>query len=216
MKTSLFNSILCASLLIFAVGCGKSSSGGSKSNGYINPYVNPNMPVSGQTALNNLKAWYAAPETTASLGFRGTYIKETKTISTFNFQGSLCIFGWGINCNDTIPTPTNCFRKNVSSNNYDTGTATGNLLNECTITQQNVTKATNTELQNALNRQDLILVDVQQQGSVYYLVYGNSNLTPSVVYTIDTTHHSILNPVSVQSLSNRTQTVIKGLQIFNF
>jgi hypothetical protein len=217
MKTSLFNSILCASLLLFAVACGKDS-GGGKNHGVFNPYISPNMSVSGQTALNNLKAWYQAAEVPSpTLQFRGTYIKKSESISNFSFQGSLCIFGWGINCNEQTPTPTNCYILN--GNSYNLGTATGSLLTQCTITQRNVTKATNTELTNAVNGSGLQLVDVQQQGSIFYLVYGVNASVPQVIYTIDTSYHSILNPVKTQTISNGsngTQTLVKGLMTYQF
>src|SRR5262245_12539542 len=135
MKSSLFNGILCASLLVFAVGCGKDSGGSKNPNYSMNPVINPYMSSNGQSALNNLRKWYAAAESTSTLGFRGTYIKKTEAIGGLNFQiqGSLCIFGFGINCNQQAQQPTNCFRKNPSNDSYDIGTATGTLLTQCTI-----------------------------------------------------------------------------------
>lgn len=220
MKTSLFNSLLVASLLVFAVGCGKEKSKSGNGVGYINPYINPAMPVSGQTALANLKAWYAAADT-QNIGFRGTYIKETKSVGNFNFsfQGSFCFFGLGSGCNQTPPTPTHCFiASSPGSTSYGTGTATGALLTQCTITQSNVTKATNVELTAAVNGPGLQLIDVQQQGNVYYLVYSSDGYNPQKIYTIDTNLHSILNPVQVQTISsgNVSQTIIKDLRTYQF
>jgi hypothetical protein len=98
------------------------------------------------------------------------------------------------------------------------GTATGTDLNQCTITQQNVTKANNQELAAAVNGSGYQLIDVQQQGNVFYLVYGYSMYNPQVVYTIDTNYHSILNPVQTQNISGSSvsRTSISYLQTFGF
>lgn len=219
MKTSLFNSLLVASLLVFAVGCGKEKSKSGNPAGYFNPYINPAMPVSGQTALTNLRNWYSTADT-QNLGFRGTYIKKTESVGNFNFnfQGSFCFFGLGSGCNQTPPTPTHCFIKNANQVNYDVGTATGALLTQCTITQHDVTKATNVELTAAVNGPGLQLIDVQQQGNVYYLVYSSNGYTPEKIYTIDTNLHSVLNPVQVQTISggNVSQTIVKELRTYQF
>lgn len=219
---SLFNGLLCASLLVFASGCGKDNKTGNKVPGIqnvgMNPVVHQNMPQEGQVALTNLKNWYAAPDS-SNLNFRGTFIKETQSLGGFQyeFEGRLCIFGWGINCDETAPKPTHCFIKN-SSNNYDLGTATGYSLSECSITQQNLVKSSNQELSAAVNGNGLPLLNITQVGQVYRLYYGTNPYQPQVVYTIDTNFHSILNPVQVQQISSSgsTLTSVKALQTFSF
>lgn len=213
---SLLSNLLCASLLFFAVGCGKDKDKSSDPGlPLMNPIISPNFPQYGQQALNNLKAWYSSPESGNS-GFRGVYQKKTQTSSgSFNFNFSYCFFGRGNAC-DTNITPTHCFRKN-SDGNYDVGTATGTAIDQCTITQPNLTKATNSLLTQAVNGNGMHLLEVQQHGNLYFLVYG-VNYQPSVVYTIDTSMHSIFNPVKVQNISNGSvsTTEITNIQYSNY
>lgn len=212
---SLLSNLLCASLLFFAVGCGKDK-GGSSSGLSMNPVISPNFPQSGQVALDNLKAWYAIPET-RDLGFRGVYQKKSQSTSSgFNFDFSFCFFGRGSGCNTQSTTPTHCFIR--GNNGYNVGTATGTSIPDCHITQTNVTKTTNAELNQAVNGNGVQLLDVRQQGNVYHLVYGSNIYQPSLIYTIDTSYHSILNPIQVQTITNGqvNTTTITNFQSMQF
>lgn len=76
MKSSLFRVLITASILVFAVACGKDEKNKSGNSGYFNPYnsSNPyyqNPTQQSDSAINNLKAWYASTnEPITSLGQR--------------------------------------------------------------------------------------------------------------------------------------------------
>lgn len=196
----MINVLVCASLLVLASACGKEGKKSSSKNS--NPYYGGYNPIttpgtySGEAALKNLKAWLSVAEL-PNLGYRGTFVKKTEEVDNFTFQGSLCFFGKGINC--SAPAPTNCYKLNVGTNSYDLGTATGSGLNDCSITQSNVTKATNQALQAAVTGNGYQLLQIQQQGKVFYLIYGYANV-PQVLYVIDTNYHSIINPIEVREV----------------
>src|SRR3989344_2834074 len=96
MKASFFKIVLCASLAVFAVGCGKDNkSSGGGTGVATNPYTGT-VPASSQQALKNFQAWYAnkTEGQIPGLGQR----TEIRTITTYSQtdgceQKPISIFG---------------------------------------------------------------------------------------------------------------------------
>jgi hypothetical protein len=162
-----------------------------------------------QAVIDSLRTWYNASES-ATIGFRGTYIRRTQAANSAGFQVgfSLCLGPWGINCGpQSAPTPTHCYVRNGDGVNYDTGVPNSGAPFGCSITRTQATKATNAELTQAVNGPaGLTLLQATTHNGVYSLVYGNHNVYGhgqiQAVYTIDTRLHSILNPVMIQSTTS--------------
>lgn len=195
MKSSLFNSILCASLLIFAVGCGKDSKGGGSSSSY-NPYVNPGQ--INQPELDKVKAWYNG-------NVEGTYprnfgaVNAEKTISTYNTQPTcedkkflglpyqLCTF------NGSPSTSTSSFTIDI-------------ILGDARA----INSKGNAELNDALNANGKTLMEVKYidayRTQISYLL-GTGEV---VTYGINRAMNSQLNPEfkRVTSQSQRIDTLI--------
>lgn len=210
MKRSLKHAFCLFALLTFAIGCGKDGGGGSNNNNYgMNPIINPGSNID-QNALNNLRAWYSSAET-QTIGNRGEFVKQNESVSTGGgFQFSWCFFGQGPGCTQA-PQASNCYVRNGVG--YDIGTPTTSGTLPCSVTQSAVTKGSNVELQKAVNGNGLTLLEIRQSGTQYTLIYGQQYY-PQAAYVIDTSLHSIFNPIVTQYPGQNL--VFKGYRILNY
>lgn len=197
MKTSLFSSILCASLLVFAVGCGKESKGGGGSS-YVNPYVNAGQ--INQSELDKVKAWYNGRSEGAYPSNFGVGLNAQKTVSTYNNQQD---------CEDKtflgIPYQFCTFNGSPSTNvttfTYDIILNDGRAINS----------KGNTELNDALSSTGKTLLEVKyvdmNRTQISYLL-GTGEI---VTYGINRSINSQLNPEfkRVNSQAQRVDTVIQ-------
>lgn len=178
MKSTLLNSIICASLLVFAIGCGKDKGGGS--NSYINPYVNPGQ--INQQELDKVRNWYNGNvEGTLPRNFGA--VNATKTVKTYNTQQS---------CEEKkflgIPFQVCRFdgTPSVSTSNF-----TVNILLQDSTPIKN---KGNVELNEALNANGKSLLEVR------YIDASRTQLTyllstgEVVIYGINRSVNSQLNP----------------------
>lgn len=200
MKASFFKIVLCASLAVFAVGCGKdnkSSGGGGVVN--TNPYTGT-VPASSQQALKNFQAWYASTTEgqIPGLGQR----TEIRRITTYGQtdgceQKPISIFGVDLgNINY-------CFNSSSQTNSNDVS----RVVN--VVASQN--KSQNAKLAAAYSGAGMTLANViqgrSQYGTYYQLEYAKSN-GHRVVYIIDTGINSAFNPVQITNSEARTVEVV--------
>lgn len=197
MKLSLFNSILCASFLVFAVGCGKDSKGGGGSS-YVNPYVNAGQ--INQSELTKVKSWYNGNVEGTYPSNYGIGLNAQKTVSTYNTQPT---------CEDKkflgIPYQFCSFNGSPSTNKttftYDILMGDGRAISS----------KGNTELNEALNATGKTLMEVKYidtyRTQISYLL-GTGEV---VTYGINRALNSQLNPEfkRVSSQAQRVDTVIE-------
>jgi hypothetical protein len=195
MKTTLFNSILCASLLVFAVGCGKNKSGG-KSSSAIN-YSGLNQ--SSQQLITNLNSWYnGRTEGSRALGLMNVEKKQTTANNNQNCSSiDLGLFD--------LPYCTYSYSSNSSS-----GTTVSNVQLTLVNTDNAVISSrNNTELNSIFNGSAGQILQATSVGTqaVRVDVLSNNVITS---YIIDMSYHSMLNPVvkTVGSQSPVTTTTV--------
>lgn len=200
MKSSILNLLALSLIVSFAASCGKKESGGSKSsNPYTNGVLNPTTgTAAGQTAYNNLQAWYAAADATP-VGAHGAYKEKTGTAG-FSFSMNIC--GPGI-LNFLCEVPTQCYIRTAMGvmNGVPTmGGSQGLRYDGCNITTINqYIKANDVELKEAVqgSATKFLMVDkTQQSGSIFTVYYSSyvGALTHSTVYQINTSLPPVLNP----------------------
>lgn len=188
---SLFNGILCASLLVFAVGCGKNNkSGGSNPAAWNNAYLQ----ATGSQGLTALQNWYNG----AQEGMRAQGLVTIKKVqSTQNSQ----------NCSSLdlkiIQIPYCTYSYSSSSNS---GTVISQV--QATLVQDGaaISAKNNPELQSIFNGSAGTVAQVLQTGSTVFRVdIIKDNVITS--YVIDTSYHSLLNPV-LKYTGTTTSTVV--------
>lgn len=202
MKTSLIRSFVCASLIVFAVGCGKdnkSSGGGS----YTNPYTGT-VPAESQAALANFQNWYNSAN---EGGFPGLGQRiETRTIRTFG-QTDGCeskpIKVFGV----TIMDLNYCLNKSSQLNEQRFDRVVNIVADSA--------KSQNAKLVEAFNGGGMTLANVlqgQSQYGVYFqLEYVKAN-GHRKVFTIDTGIHSSINPVQITDSEARTLEFVSNIR----
>lgn len=201
MKASLFNSILCASLLVFAVGCGKSKSGGGGNKSL--PYYGNNL--TSQQLQTNLNNWYnGRTEGRRALG----YMKIEKRQQNNQNCDTIDIFG--------LEIPYCTFSYSSSSNS---GTVVGTPENVTLVHNDNIAikDRGNAELDSIFNGSAGQIAQVTSVGAQAVrvdVVSGNSMTS----YIIDMNYHSKLNPVvkTVSSQSGAVSTFTKATCINSF
>lgn len=189
MKTTFFNSLLCASLLVFAVGCGKEKSK-SKGQQYANLY-NQGLTANNQQVVANVTNWFnGAQEGTGLLG--AMTIKKTQYTSS-NAQ----------NCVEKkflgIPYQY-CTYNSGSQTGTELSSTTANLFQDGVI----INAKGNTELNNIFNGSNGTLINAVEQGSVAQLDFLRADGS-IVSFVIDRNYHSGLNPV-------KKSTVVQGVK----
>jgi hypothetical protein len=212
MKSSILHLLSLFLIVGFAASCGKKSESSGGSTNVLNPYSNnPNISQSSSEAYATVKAWYDAADT-ANIGNFGDFLKTSQTVTNgFSGSFSLCILGMGVNCQSV--QPNGCYSRN-GDGTYRTGTptVTNGITTSCNPTVFVYTKAGNAELVKAVLGNGLVLLNASRVGTVTTLAYGAQNaFVPSIIYTIDTSLHSLLNPVMIQEASKIT--TLKGFRI---
>ncbi len=189
MKTSLFNSLLVASLLVFAVGCGKDS---KKSNGVAYPSLyNQGLSANNQQAVANITSWFnGAQEGQALLG--------TVTIKKIQLPTSS-----GQNCVEKkflgIPYQY-CTYSSTTSQGTELSSTVASLFQD----GRAINSKGNIELNNVFNGSNGTLINAIEQGLVAQLDFLRADGS-IVSYTIDRNFHSGLNPV-------KTSTIVQGVR----
>lgn len=206
MKTSLFSSILCASLLVFAVGCGKENkSGGSNNNRYFGNLSLSGLNTTSQQAVSRLTNWYN--NRIEGTAFQGVLVKK----QTYEIQNTAA----QPNCEEKeflgIPF-TYCISTSTSMGG-------GTLVSEVQINlndhyNQIINQKPNPELQALFNGTNGQLLGATQSGTVYRLDFFKNNIVTS--YVVDTKYHSALNPVSKieQSQTGAKETIIRAIRLY--
>lgn len=192
MKTSLFNSLLVASLLVFAVGCGKES---KKSSGVAYPSLyNQGLSVTNQQAVANVTAWYnGVQEGTGLLG--AVTIKKTQYVIN-NAQNCVEKKFLGIPyqyCTYSNTQPTGTELSSTVANLYQDGIA--------------INARGNTELNGVFNGSNGTLINAVESGSIAQLDFLRTDGT-MVSFIIDRNYHSGLNPVKKSVMSQGVKTDI--------
>lgn len=218
MKTKITNLISCFLLLSLMVACGKEKSSSSNS-GYQNPLINPNIGQTGTAAYNSFKAWYDGATESNTIGAYGDFLKDTTQVSGgFSLSGSfsLCIGGLINVGNCSAIQPNGCYVRNPDGT-YRVGTPTiqNGITTGCNPTVMQYTKSGNADLVKAISGNGLVLHSASQSGTVYTLFYAPQNsFQPTVKYTIDTSLHSLLNPVLIQETTQEKR--LKGFRILQY
>lgn len=206
MKTSLFSSILCASLMVFAVGCGKENkSGSSHKNRYFGNLSQSGLNVSSQQTVQKLTNWYN--NRIEGTAFQGVLVKKQKYEIT-----------------NTASQP-NCEEKEFlgipfTYCTYSSGSSGGGtLVSEVQINLNDhynkiINQKPNAELQALFNGSNGTLLGASLSGTVYRLDFLKNNIVTS--YIVDTRYHSALNPVSKieQSQTGAKETIIRAIRLY--
>lgn len=223
MKSSIFTTMVCASLMVMAVSCGKEAKKkGNPNNGLTgNFYQGPNLTEQSRAYQVEINNWLVAAEV-ASLR---PYSKVTKSIAaqtsgaycpgeikTFLKYFEICVYSSSSGSTNTNGTIVKYLVGVGSINNYvnpiscQTDVYGYNCLPNTQVTYPG--KPGNTKLQDAISGRGLALINITRSGTVYTLAYGISPLDqrPGYIYKIDTSLHSIYNPVEVVDLTSAQPT----------
>jgi hypothetical protein len=201
MKSSILHLLSLFLVVAFTASCGKKSESKGSSNS-SSTFVNPIGSVSGQTAYNNLLAWYNAADNTP-VGAHGAYTEKSGS-GNFSFSKNIC--GPGV-LNFLCEVPTQCYMRTsngVMNGVVMMGGSQGLRYDGCNVTVVNqYIKANDAELKEAIqgSASRILMVEKTQQSNgiytVYFAAYAGS-LTPVAAYQINTTLPAILNPVLKQ------------------
>lgn len=205
MKSSILNLLALSLIISFAAACGKKSDSGSKSsNPYSNGVFNPNGgTAAGQTAYNNLQAWYAAADATP-VGAHGAYTEKTGS-ANFSFTKQLC--GPSL-INFLCEVPTSCYIRTANGVMNGVPTMSGSQglhYDGCNITTINqYIKANDVELKEAVQgsaSKFLMVERTQQSGQIFHVYFSDfaGSLTPTAYYQINTSLPAVLNPTLKQT-----------------
>lgn len=194
MKSSLFSSILCASLLVFAVGCGKENKSGGGGSSYSN-LSNSGLTQTSQQVLQKNLDWFNSTVE----GYSGTnnVVYVTKTSKVY-------------------PNGPTCEQKKFLGIPYQYCTYSSNPTSSQTVYQGFLTLVSNggaisskgnTELNNVFNGSQGTLIsaiDVSATASQLDFVNSTGNI---VSFIIDRGLHSTANPVVKIVTDSSSKTV---------
>lgn len=196
---SLLSNLFCASLLVLAIGCGKDGGGGSgggQGNLYIDPMygANPNT----QQLIQGLNSWYNGND-------EGTRVRGEIKIQKVQM---------GLTANQKCKElDLMLFKIPYCYSTSSSNSGTGNIISTFTAYLQNdgaaISSRSNPELQALFNRsagQIVQATDLSGNGTIVRLEVLQNNTITS--YIIDTTYHSLLNPV--QKVTNNTVVVTQA------
>lgn len=175
---SLFNGLLCASLLVFAVGCGKENKSGKK-----NGYAIWDMYGQGGVAVQNLQQWYQSAETTQqNMGGMRT---ETRKVEIYNPNGG---------CSTKTFLGFIDFNVCLSSNAIQ---SSNNVQTQVAPIPYGQPRSSVPRLAEVFNPgAGMAVANINQLGgSVYEIVVYNSTNGNSIKYKIDTALNAAFNPV---------------------
>lgn len=196
---SLFNGLVCMSLLAFAGGCGKdNSSGGSKKykSGLTNnsKYLN----TSSKQVIETLNRWYKGR--TDATNIQGVIkVDKVQLGSNTNTQAPECDeLDLGL---FSIPY---CYYSG------SVGQVAGTVLSTKSVAiypnSEYIYKKGNSELNNIFNGSSGQVVQAVSQGNKVYRLFLQKNNVVTT-YTLDLNYHSSLNPVE-KSVSNDPSKLI--------
>lgn len=214
------------SLMIVAMGCGKSGGGGGGGSGSsYSPYTGSNLTGTNLTYMNELQAYMSAGEPSNITRFQ----KVAGAISSYGSgstcQGTIkkflgiefCVYTSSGSTSNTNMLVTQ-YLASLPQNgdvNYPISCVTDSTFRACTTTEviSYSGKGSNTALTNALSghNNSLTLLAVNKSGTIYQIAYGSGVLSsqPSLVYTIDTSKHSMYNPVQTINYQTLTQEYLQ-------
>lgn len=198
------NGLICASLLVFAIGCGseKKGGGGGGTPAPVQPsLVNSGLSANSQQVLTNVTNWYNG----ATEGYApASIVKVVKTEYTMN-------------------TAPNCTQKKFLGIpfNYCTYSGSSQQTNQ-TVTPNVYIASTQGQAINAKGNAELnaifsggagTLMDAQESGNIAYLQFLRGDGVV-VTYQIDRSVHSAANPV-LKREENQSQRkdIVTTLQI---
>lgn len=186
MKLSLIGNVLLASMMIFAVSCGKDSK--KKKNpyyNYYNPYVSQVPTANGQTAINNLTSYVNAQETNQSLIGPVNVVKQRYSCESKDFLGI-----------DFLPYDY-CTYKQVSTQVYAQPGVSRSAMNPVLATL--LTPSNGYTLGAVVQYGNIIKVDHVLNGATI----------ETIQYTVELNRHAVSNPTIVKDTAQkRIDTVI--------
>lgn len=211
MKSSLLRITVCASLIIFAIGCGKdnksSGGGGGGQPQNPNPVTQPTpnigvVPADSQLAYNNLMAWYNSGTEGGLPNLNLNHYGEIRTIKTMSQECSTK--DWDLK----IVNPSLTYCKDNSTEQEQ--------KRNVTIVAPGTSKTGNTKLSQAFNSNGLTLVKVSERalsstGSEFIIEYVNQANGKQVIYVINTLYNSAFNPVEIINTEARTIEFIEDI-----
>lgn len=193
MKTSLFNSLLVASLLVFAVGCGKEN---KKSSGVAYPSLyNQGLTANNQAVVQKLTTWYNSNQEGSGL-LGAMTIKKTQYVLN-NAQNCTQKTFLGIPyqyCSYSNTQPAGTELSSVTASLFQDGIA--------------INARGNTELNNVFNGVNGTLIgaaDLSASASQLDFLQADGTI---VSYVIDRNYHSGLNPVKKSTISQGVKTEV--------
>lgn len=215
------------SLMVVAMGCGKSGGGGGGSGSSYSPYTGSNLTGTNLTYMNELQAYMSAAEPS---NIR-IYQKVAGAITTSSSGSSscpgtikkflgieFCVYGSTSGSTNTSNMLVTKYIAKLPANgdvNYPISCVTTDFYN-CSNAGEVITypgKGSNTALANALSghNNSLILIGINKSGSIYQVAYGTNILSaqPTIVYTIDTSKHSMYNPQATVNYQTMTQEYLQ-------
>lgn len=216
MKSSILHLLSLVLILSFSAACGKKSDGGGSSNQNANNYIIPNSgAATGETAYNNLKAWYDRADETP-IGMHAYYLKKDfSTVVTI--MPVMCVAG-----SIGIPfcsAPTACFKR--TSNAIVKGIvemegSENRRYKDCNINGVGATfyqKALDQNLKDAVlgkTGRYLIKSLTQQTGGIFTVAYGSfEGSTQPVTYAkINATLPAIVNPIEEGTVGSNSKTLL--------
>lgn len=200
---SLLNAVVCASLLAFAVGCGKENSSGNK-NAFANLY-NQGLSMTSQQSLQKIQNWYKG--NIEGQGLIGV-VNITKTKYDYN-------------------TAPNCEQKKFLGIPYQLCTYSSSSSSGTIVSQQSnvdlrinnnvaISSKGNQELNAIFSGASgtlLNAVDVSPSASQLDFLRSDGVI---VTYIIDRNYHSALNPVkkSESSQSSKSDIIVTAQRIY--
>lgn len=184
MKLTIFANVLMASMMIFAVSCGKGSKGGSSSSSYYNPYlsngVTSGSTATGTQAIANLNTYINAVETITSLVGPINVVSQKYSCRTKEFLGI-----------NFLPYQY-CSYSSVSSSKYAVPNATRAAQNPALANL--LTPPSGYTLGNVIQYGTLITVEHYKSGSTI----------ETIQYTIMTNRHAVSNPVQTKNTESQS------------
>lgn len=219
MKTTIMHLMSLFLILAFSASCGKKEGGGGSN--VSNPLIDGSIGQTGTAAYNSVKAWYdGAVENTNSMGSVGAFLKESSNVqNSGGFSGSICLGFWNVgNCPSNSSQFNGCYLRNSGTGTWGVGTPVysgSNIVGCNTAATVIYSKAGNADLLKAISGDGLTLIGASQSGTVYTLKYAPAGyFVATVIYTIDTSIHSLLNPVAIQTSS--TIKSLKRIQVLAY
>jgi hypothetical protein len=193
MKTAFLNTVLC-SLMLLAAACGKSGGGGSGVNTYTSNLTNVGLSATSQQSLVVAANWYAS--NIEGTSYLGTY-KVTRTPYSYN-------------------TAQTCEERHFLGIPYQYCTTNGTPVSGTPVVQPFVvlmqdgvviSAKGNTELNTIFSGAAGTLISATSSGSRIQMDFLRADKLGITSYVIDTSAHSLLNPISKTETTESSKIV---------